>query len=196
MRPAHAVQPRAQPAVARSSVGGLLNNRRPVSSTPIPPSLQAKMAAVSVPSPHRSPSRRIRLGASLTFSFVPPARSKRSAISRTESHGQHNGRNREHVNRRPTRTTPQLARARVVARALTAWPVNGRTRSPAYEGQRTKAQPSRCPGWPSSASDRRGSAGCGSWCRETGTGRRAAAATSAEHLRDTLLKLQQDCVRR
>lgn len=59
VRPAPAVQPRPQSAVARSSVGGLLNNRRPVGSTPIPPSLQAKMAAVSVPS---SPSRFHRAG--------------------------------------------------------------------------------------------------------------------------------------
>ena len=62
LRPPPAVQPRPQPAVARSSVGGLLNNRRPVGSTPIPPSLQAKMAAVSVPSP---PSRSHRAGSAV-----------------------------------------------------------------------------------------------------------------------------------
>lgn len=64
VRPPPPMQPRAQSAVARSSVGGLLNSRRPVSSTPIPPSLQAKMAAVSAqsPTPIALTSRRIRLG--------------------------------------------------------------------------------------------------------------------------------------
>ncbi|TFY52695.1 hypothetical protein EVJ58_g9867, partial [Rhodofomes roseus] len=47
VRPAPALTPRPPPTSARSSVGGLLNNRRPLGSTPIPPSLQAKMAALA-----------------------------------------------------------------------------------------------------------------------------------------------------